>query len=71
MPAQPFAPSDDEPTHDHTHNADHEIFDEDSLREEQPYAELEDDPETNHEQDVAESEAVSYTHLTLPTNREV
>lgn len=56
MPAQPLAPSADEPTHGHTHNADHEIFDEDSLREDQPYAELEDDPETNHKQDVDESE---------------
>ena len=52
MPAQPLAPSANEPTH----NADHEVFDEDSLREEQPYAELEDDPETNHKQDAAESE---------------
>ena len=47
MPAQPPAHSADEPTIGHTHNADHEIFDEDDLREDQPYAELEDDPGTS------------------------
>jgi len=47
MPAQPLAPSAGEPSQDHTHNADHEVFDEDSLREDQPYAELEDDPDTH------------------------
>jgi hypothetical protein len=46
MPAQPLAPSADEPSHDHRHTADHEVFDEDGLREDQPYAELEDDPDT-------------------------
>ena len=56
MPAQPLAPSADEPTHDHTHNADHEIFDEDSLREDQPYADLEDDPDTYRKPDSPESE---------------
>jgi hypothetical protein len=56
MPAQPRDPSADEPTHDHTHNADHEIFDEDSLREDQPYAELEDDPDTDGTPGSPESE---------------
>ena len=45
MPALPLDPSTDEPAHGHTHEADHEIFDEDSLREDQPYAQLEDAPE--------------------------
>jgi hypothetical protein len=56
MPAQSLAPSADEPTHGHTYDADHELFDEDSLREDQPYAELEDDPKTNHTPDGRESE---------------
>ena len=56
MPAQPLVPSADEPTHAHTHNADHEIFDEDSLREDQPYADLEDDPDTYRKPDSPESE---------------
>ena len=45
MPAQPRDPSADQPTQGHTHTADHEIFDEDSLREDQPYADLEDEPD--------------------------
>jgi hypothetical protein len=43
MPAQPFDSSAGERPHDHQHDADHEIFDEDDLREDQPYADLEDD----------------------------
>ena len=45
MPALPLDPSTDEPTHGHSHEADREILDEDSLREDQPYAQLEDDPD--------------------------
>jgi hypothetical protein len=46
MPAQPRDPSADETPHGHQHTADDEIFDEDSLREDQPYANLEDEPNT-------------------------
>jgi hypothetical protein len=56
MPAQPLVPPAGEPTHGHTHDADHEIFDEDSLREDQPYAGLEDEPDTKSTPDSSESE---------------
>jgi hypothetical protein len=56
MPEQPFDSSADERTHDHTHTADHEIFDEDGLREDQPYADLEDAPETDSPPDSPEPE---------------
>jgi hypothetical protein len=42
--------------HGHAHTADHEIFDEDSLREDQPYAKLEDDPDSTSLPDTSESE---------------
>jgi hypothetical protein len=54
MPAQPFDPSADERAHDHHHDADHEIFDEDSLREDQPYADLEDERGTTGTQESPE-----------------
>jgi hypothetical protein len=56
MPAQPRDPSADQPTQGHTHTADHEIFDEDSLREDQPYANLEDDPDATRGPDTSEPE---------------
>jgi hypothetical protein len=56
MPAQPRDPSADQPTHGHTHTADHEVFDEDSLREDQPYAKLEDDPDSTDAPDTSDSE---------------
>ena len=56
MPAQPRDPSADQPTQGHTHTADHEIFDEDSLREDQPYANLEDDPDAIDGPDTSEPE---------------
>ena len=43
MPAQSQGPSADEPTSGHTSPAEREAFDEDSLREDQPYADLEDE----------------------------
>ena len=56
MPAQPLDPSTDEATRGHTHDADHEIFDEDSLREEQPYAQLEDDIDSHRTPSSPDSE---------------
>jgi hypothetical protein len=56
MPALPFDSSAGERTHDHHHDADHEIFDEDALREDQPYADLEDEPEVTGTPDSPEPE---------------
>ncbi len=56
MHEQPFDSSGEERTQGHTHNADHEVFDEDSLREEQPYAELEDELRSSSTPDSAEPE---------------
>jgi hypothetical protein len=56
MPAHPRDPSADEPTQGHSHTADHEVFDEDSLREDQPYADLEDEMGTTSTPDAADPE---------------
>lgn len=57
MPALPRDPSADQPTQGHAHTADHEVFDEDGLREDQPYAKLEDEPDVTGGPDASGPES--------------
>lgn len=57
MPAQSPDLSADEPTNGHTHTAEHEVFDEDSLQEDQPYADLEDDLDASSTTSSSEPES--------------